>query len=120
MRALVRATLKACNLHTLGGQDDSMQGICWSDASHSDKCKYNCFCIKDVLLRMNPRIQDARWHCYDSCSNMTGTKNGVAAQIKKLNEKCLQTYCSCNSLILAVGDKIKKIDMTHEITKLMK
>ena len=31
------------NLHILGGQGDGgMQGIYWSDASHSDKCRYNC------------------------------------------------------------------------------
>ena len=32
-------------------------------------------CIKDVLLRMNVRIQDAHGHCYDRCSFITGTKN---------------------------------------------
>ena len=46
-------------------------------------------CIKDVLLHMNLRIQDARGQCYDGCSTMTGTKNGNAAQIN--NEKCLLT-----------------------------
>ena len=43
-------------------------------------------CIKDVLLHMNLRIQDARGQCCDGCSTMTGTKNGTAAQIKKLNK----------------------------------
>ena len=58
---------------------------------------------------------------------MTGTKNGVAAQIKKLNEKCLLTHCSCHSLNLAVGDKLNSIpllkdtlDMAYEITKPIK
>ena len=46
-------------------------------------------CIKDVLLRMNLRIQDARGKCYDGCSTMTGTKNGVAAQIKKQSANTL-------------------------------
>ena len=44
-------------------------------------------CTKDVLLHMNLRIQDAHGQCCDGCSTMTGTKNGVAAQIKKLNKK---------------------------------
>ena len=39
----------------LGGQgDDSMRGIYWSDASRSDKCRYNCRCaaaIQDALLK---------------------------------------------------------------------
>ena len=80
---------------------------------------------KDVLLRKNLTIQDARRQCYDGCSTMTGTKNGVAAQIKKLNEKCL--LMQCLSLNLAVGDTIKNIpllkdtlDMAYEVTKLIK
>ena len=32
---------------------------------------------KEVLLCMNLRIQDAHGKCYDGCSTMTGTKNGV-------------------------------------------
>ena len=66
-------------------------------------------CIKDMLLRMNHRIQDACVQCYDRCSTMTGTKNGVAAQIKNLNEECLLTHCYCHSLNLAVRDTIKNI-----------
>ena len=76
---------------------------------------------------MNLRIQDARGKCYDIRSTMTGTKNGVVAQIKKLNEKCLLMHCHCHSLNLAVGDTLKNIpllkdtlDMAYEITKLMK
>ena len=67
-------------------------------------------CIKDVLLCINLRIRDACGQCYDGYSTMTGTKNGVAAQIKKLNKKCLLTHCYCHSLNLAVRDtKLKKI-----------
>ena len=70
-------------------------------------------CIKDVLLHMNLRIQDAHWQCYDGCSTMTGTKNVVAIQIKKLNEKCLLMHCYCHSLNLAVGDTIKKYSIVE-------
>ena len=83
-------------------------------------------CIKDVLLHMNLRIQDFHGHFYDGCSTMTGTKNGVSAQIKKLNRKCLLTHCYCHSLNLAVEDTIKNIlllknmlDMAYEIIKLI-
>ena len=65
-------------------------------------------CINGVLLRMNLRIQDACGQWYDGCSTMTGTKNGVDAQIKKLDEKCLLTHCNCHSHNLAVRDTIKK------------
>ena len=34
-------------------------------------------CIKDVLLHMNFRIQDARGQCYDGCLTITVTKNGL-------------------------------------------
>ena len=84
-------------------------------------------CIKDVPLRINLRIQDARGQCYDRCLTITGSQNGVAAQIKKLNEKCLLTYCYCHSLNLAVEDTLKNIpllkdtlDVAYEITKLIK
>ena len=58
-------------------------------------------CIKDVLLYMNLRIQDARGQCYNGCSTMPGTKKGVTVQIKNLNEKCLLTRCYYQSLNLA-------------------
>ena len=84
-------------------------------------------CIKDVLLHMNLKIQDACGQCYDGCSTMTGTKNGAAAQIKKLSEKCLPTHCYFHLLNIVVGVTIKNIpllketlDMAYEITKLIK
>ena len=49
-------------------------------------------CIQDVLLCVNLRIQDVHGQCYDGCSTMTGTKNGVA-KIKKLNKKSLLMHC---------------------------
>ena len=65
--------------------------------------------------------------CDDGFLTMTGTKNRVTAQIKKLNEKCVLTHCSCHSLNLAVGDTLNSIpllkdalDMAYEITKLIK
>lgn len=82
--------------------------------------------IKDVLLRMNLRIEDAHGQCYDCCSIMTGTKNGVATRIKEINKKCFLTHCYCNSLNFAVGDTIKNITLLKgmlniacEITKLV-
>ena len=49
----------------------------WSDASSSDKSDTIVVHIKDVLLHMNFRIQDACGQCYDGGSTMTGTKNGI-------------------------------------------
>ena len=66
-------------------------------------------CIKDVMLRLNLRIQDTHRQCYDGCSTMIGTKNGIAAKIKKLKEKGLLTHSYCHSLNFAVVDTIKNI-----------
>ena len=40
------------------------------------------FIIKDVLLRMNLKIQNARGQCYDGAATMAGKRKGVATQIK--------------------------------------
>ena len=47
--------------------------------------------VKDVLLCMNLRIQDARGQCYDGAATMSGHKTGVATQIKasKMRNVCL-------------------------------
>ena len=39
--------------------------------------------IKDVLIRMNLKLADCRGQCYDGASNMAGSRNGVAAQLRK-------------------------------------
>ena len=44
---------------------------------------------------------------------MTGTKNGVATQIMKLNEKCLLMLCYCHSLNHVVGDTLKKYSIAE-------
>ena len=75
----------------LGGQgDDSMRGIYWSDASCSDKCRYNCGLHQRCAAAYESQIQDAH-----GCS----TLNGIAAQIKK-HEKYLLMHC-CYSLNLS-------------------
>ena len=68
------------------------------------------FIIKDILLRMNLRLEDARGQCYDGAAAMAGAKTGVAAQIKAINGKCLYTHCYGHALNLAVGDSIKSVE----------
>ena len=85
------------------------------------------FQIKDTLLHMNVDLSICRGQCYDGASNMSGVKNGVAAQICS-EEKCaICTHCYGHSLNLAVSDCIKKrkvcsdaLDTAFEITKLIK
>ena len=83
--------------------------------------------IKDVLLRINLRIEDAGGQCYDGALIISGSKSGVATQFKLLNKKCLYTHCYGNALNLAVGDAIKSVgflesifDIAREICKLIK
>ena len=83
--------------------------------------------IKDILLRMNLRIENARGQCYDGASSMSGKRSGVATQMKSLNRKCLYTHCYGHALNLAVGDVFKTIAnlestfaTAHEISKLVK
>eukprot|EP00112_Aurelia_sp_Birch-Aquarium-sp1_P015994 Seg3588.3 transcript_id=Seg3588.3/GoldUCD/mRNA.D3Y31 product="Zinc finger MYM-type protein 1" protein_id=Seg3588.3/GoldUCD/D3Y31 len=85
------------------------------------------FIIKDILLRMNLRLEDARGQCYDGAAAMAGAKTGVATQIKAINGKCLYTHCYGHALNLAVGDSIKSVEclkgvfeVVREICKLIK
>ena len=43
--------------------------------------------IKDTLLQFSFELSDCRGQCYDGASNMSGIKNGVAAQLLT-EEKC--------------------------------
>ena len=83
--------------------------------------------IKDILLRLNLKVEDSRGQCYDGASNMTGAKSGVATKIKALNSKCLFTHCYGHALNLAIGDVIRNIlalketfAAAYEICKLVK
>ena len=70
--------------------------------------------LKDVLLGINFRLQDARGQCYDGAATMAGHKTGIAAQIKGLNGKCLFIHCYGHALNLAVGDSIKAVSCLNE------
>ncbi len=48
--------------------------------------------IKDILLRLNLKIANARGQCYDGASTMAGTKSGVATQIKYIKSKMTCTH----------------------------
>ena len=85
------------------------------------------FIIKDILQRMNLRLEDARGQCYDGAAAMAGSKTGVATQIKAINGKCLYTHCYGHALNLAVADSIKSVEclkgvfeVAREICKLVK
>ena len=83
--------------------------------------------LKNCLISMHLRIENARGECYDGASTMAGEKSGVAIQIKALNSKCLYTHCYGHALNLAVADAIKSVkcisdslETVREIAKLVK
>ena len=83
--------------------------------------------LHDCLLRLNLSVNKLRGQCYDGASSMAGKRNGVAKQITNLEERAVYTHCYGHFLNLACCDTIKRIkllkdamDITHEITKLIK
>ena len=83
--------------------------------------------IKDVLLRMNLKIEHCRGQCYDGASSMTGGKTGVAKILRDEEPRAILTHCYGHALNLAVGDCVKQcnvmkaaLDIVAEISKLIK
>ena len=63
--------------------------------------------IKDVLMRLNIPLSNARGQCYYGAKNMCGLKNRVSNKILSENPKALFTRCFGHALKLAVGDMVK-------------
>ena len=83
--------------------------------------------LKDVLLRMNLKLNKCCGQCYDRCSTRTSHRNGVVVQIKKEEKRALYTHCYAHSLNLAIDNTMKNsallkhtIHNTFELTKLVK
>lgn len=83
--------------------------------------------IRDVLLRMNLKMTQCRGQYYDSASNMTGSKHGVATQLQAEESRAVLTHCYGHSLNLAIGDTMKQskvcrdaLDTAFEISKLIR
>ena len=55
---------------------------------------------KDCLLRMDLKLAKCRGQCYDGCSTMKGSKNGVVVKIKKEELRALYSHCTSIHLIL--------------------
>ena len=82
--------------------------------------------IKDVLIRLNIPLSNARGQCYDSAKNMCGIKNGVSNKILSENPKAFFTHSFGHALNLAVGDMVKNVrffkdimDRTYEISNVI-
>ena len=80
--------------------------------------------LKDTLLRMNLKIENCRG---DGAANMTGTKKGVATQLRQTEPRALPIHCYGHALNLAVSETMRTskvmrdaLDTTFEISKLIK
>ena len=67
--------------------------------------------LKDTLSRLNLPLSKVRGQCYDGASNMSGIRNGVAAQINKEEPRAVYTNCYGHSLNLAAADAIKHYEI---------
>ena len=83
--------------------------------------------IKTVLTQLHIPINKIRGQCYDGAAAMAGTRSGVAKLVLAEEARAIYTHCYGHALNLACGDTIKKcritkdaLDITHEITKLIK
>ena len=83
--------------------------------------------IKDVLIRLNVPLSNARGQCYDGAKNMCDIKNGVSNKILSENPEAFFTRCFGHALNLAVGDMVKNarflkdsMDTTYDISNLIK
>ena len=83
--------------------------------------------IKDVLLRLNLKLENCRGQCYDGASNMKGIRSGVATQISAIEPRAVYTHCYGHSFNLACQDMIRSIKVikdalgtTFELSKLLK
>ena len=63
--------------------------------------------IRDVLLRLDLKLENCRGQCYDGASNMKGCRKGVATQIMSEEPCAIYTHCYGHSLNLACQDEIR-------------
>ena len=81
--------------------------------------------IKDALVQMNLGLNKCHGQCYDSASNMSGPRSGVAKQLHDKEPRALYLHCHGHAINLAAGDTIKNckvtkdaLDVTFEVSKL--
>ena len=82
---------------------------------------------KDTFTSLNLSFSKVRGQCYDGASAMKGVRSGIVPRIQELESRAIYTHCYGHSINLATNDALKTskllkdtLDMTREITKLMK
>ena len=71
---------------------------------------------------MNVQLTNCRGQGYDGVSNMSGSRNGVATQIAREENRALYVHCFGHALNLVVADTVKQSKVCRDalVTKLAK
>ena len=75
--------------------------------------------IKDLLIRCSLPLSQCRGQAFDGASNMSGSKNGVQALIKKEESRALYVHCLAHSLNLCVQYISKQCDLIRSVMDFM-
>ena len=83
--------------------------------------------IRDVLLRMNLKVEHCCGQRYDGASSMSGAKKGVAKKLHEEESRAVFTHCYGHALNLVLSDCVKKckgmkstFDVVIKVSKLIK
>ena len=71
--------------------------------------------IKDVLFRLDIKLNRYRGQTYDGATSMSGVNTGVAARIAAEEKRALNTKCFAHSLNLAVQDATKSNSLIGDV-----
>ena len=71
--------------------------------------------IKDVLIRLNIPLSNARGQCYDGEKNICDIKSGVSNKSLSDYPKAFFTHCFGHTLNLAVGNMVKNVRFLKDI-----
>ena len=82
---------------------------------------------KDVSGQTKVVLCKLRGQCYDGAAAMRGIRSGVTKRILDKEPRAVYTHCYGHSINLAMNDSIKackpvkkSLEVTHEVTKLIK
>ena len=67
--------------------------------------------IKDTLTRQKLSFHNIRGQCYDGCSTMSGSRNGLLNEFWR--SLCSVTHCYCHALNLAANDAIDRVSAKY-------
>ena len=80
-----------------------MRGIYWSDASHSDKCRYNCHLHRRCAAAYESQNLRCTWEVLWWMFDHDWYQKWCSCTNQETDWKCLLMHCYSHSVNLAVG-----------------